>query len=343
MNKGFYKISEITKAIIPLKTLKGLTGHYNIFPFYHTVSDKDLLHIKYLYPVRSVKQFERDLDFFLKNYESIEMSVLLDCVRRGETLKKNHFLLSFDDGLAEFYEVIAPVLLKKGIPATCFLNSGFIDNKDLFFRYKASVLIEVLRNREINLRLKNSVLEWFRSNGLTASTAYRSLLSVSFANREILDELAGILDYDFQDYLKDKKPYLSSEQVLELMDKGFSFGAHSINHPQYSEIDLKDQIHQTKESMDEVESLFDLGYRVFSFPFTDYNVSKSFFDKVYSPDYGGLDLSFGCSGLKNDPCNRNIQRIPMETGNFSAKSIVTGEYLYYMAKSVFNKNIIKRN
>lgn len=116
-----------------------LPGLPTIFPFYHTVSDKKLAHIRHLYHYRSVREFEQELDFFLKHYEPVEPGQL---IKEGTISGKKQFLLTFDDGFAEIYHVIAPLLTKKGIPAIFFLNTGFIDNKDLFYRCKASILAE---------------------------------------------------------------------------------------------------------------------------------------------------------------------------------------------------------
>ena len=65
MNTFFYKISNYLK-VVPLNILVKGTGQRNIYPFYHAVSDEELIHIKHLYKVRTVKEFERDLDFLLK-------------------------------------------------------------------------------------------------------------------------------------------------------------------------------------------------------------------------------------------------------------------------------------
>ncbi len=336
MNKTIYKLANI--ANVPLSILKNLTKQDTIYPFYHTVSDNDIIHIKHLYPIRTVTRFEKDLDFFLKHYTPLDIKDLVDSVKNGTSVKKDGFLLSFDDGLAEFHDVIAPILLRKGIPAVCFLNSGFIDNQDLFFRYKASILIENLANK----KLKPSVTEWFKRNHLDQNSLRNALLSIDYNQRELLDELAALLEVDFNDYLKTQKPYMSTNQIQALIEKGFSFGAHSIDHPQYSKIDAESQVTQTKESINEVSSLFNLDYNVFSFPFTDFNVPQKFFDEIFQKDKAIADVTFGCAGLKNDSCMKNIQRIPIEIDSFSAKSVVTGEYFYYIGKAIFNKNIIKR-
>ncbi len=328
--------------IFPMNGLIRITGKRIIFPFYHLVSDDDIPHVKHLYAVRTTKEFIHDLDFFLRYYKPIGIPDILDSINSGRPLTGNSFLLSFDDGLREFHDVAASILRQKGIPAVCFLNSGFIDNADLFYRYKASLLIERLQNG-IDLTCKQKSLEsWFGEHHLPFTTDYRGLLKVSYANRHLLDDLALQLDVHFDEFLQKHRPYLDSNQVQELIQQGFTFGAHSIDHPDYRVIEEEEQIRQTVESIRAITEKFNIKDKLFSFPFTDFGVKKSFFDVVFDPLQPLADLTFGGAGLKQDSIRRNIQRIPFEGTSLDAKQIMATEYLYYMIKSIFGKNIIRR-
>lgn len=280
-------------------------------PFYHAVTDFCPVHIKYLYQPRSIQQFKEDLDFLLENYQSISLQELIALNKEGKAINKNYFHLTFDDGLSEFYAVVAPILKEKGVHATVFLNTDFIDNKELFYRFKASILFEQLKDK--------------------------SILSTSYNEKEQLDELAIQHGINFEDYLQKEQPYLTSDQIKELIGQGFTFGAHSKNHPIYNELSYEEQLAQTKESMKFITSKFNLDYSVFSFPFTDNGVSLSFFDKVSN----FTDITFGCAGLKEDNAPNNFQRIAMETDK-SGKEIIKGEYLYYLMKEKVGKHKIIR-
>jgi peptidoglycan/xylan/chitin deacetylase (PgdA/CDA1 family) len=223
--------------------------------------------------------------------------------------------------LREFYDPIAPMLLRKGIPAICFLNSGFLDNKDLFFRYKASLLIDFLP----------------KLPGYTAE----KLLSVRYENRTELDALATSIGFDFNEFLHQHQPYLQSSQVESLIEKGFHFGAHSVDHPEYQYLDLTEQLRQTTRSTETISNKFGLGYRLFSFPFTDYGVSRKFFEIVLE-EKKIADFTFGCAGLKTDVMPRHLQRIPMEANNLSAEAALRREFLYFWLKMPFGKNRIRR-
>jgi peptidoglycan/xylan/chitin deacetylase (PgdA/CDA1 family) len=341
MNKIFYKSTKYFK-LFTIERLKKITGHNFISPFYHTVSNYQIPHIKHLYSIRNEKEFERDLDFYLKYFNPITLSEFFTSIKEGNIIKKNSFLLSFDDGLREFEEIVAPILIRKGISATCFLNSNFIDNKNLFYRFKASLIYEKLITEDISVFFKTKLNNWFKDNKLPIKDNWKSIFSINYQNKYLLDELATILEIDFQDYLLKKQPYLSSNQIKGLIGKGFTFGAHSIDHPKYLDLDETEQINQTAKSIDEINKKFNIDYKLFSFPFTDYGIKKSFFNKVFDLKNPIADVTFGTAGLKIDVVSKNIQRIPIEIDNCTAEEIIIGEYEYYLAKNLFGKNKITR-
>jgi len=291
--------------------LINMTNQRLIFPFYHAVSDVVPLHLKHLYLPRGVQQFKNDLEYLLKYYQPISLSELLKIKSGEKELTKNSFHLTFDDGLSEFYHVVAPILKEYGVPATVFLNTNFIDNKSLFYRFKASILYD---------QLKDS-----------------SILSISYNDRGKLYELAQQNGVDFDAYLKEQRPYLSSQQIKELIGQGFTFGAHSIDHPLFNQLSIEEQMHQTKESIKTVCHQFNIDYKVFSFPFTDDGVEASFFKTIKEE----VDVTFGCAGLKKQEFDFHHQRIPMEM-KASAQQILKTAYVYYWMKGLIGKNKIKR-
>jgi peptidoglycan/xylan/chitin deacetylase (PgdA/CDA1 family) len=338
---AFHLLPSIVK-IIPLNLLIQITGQRIIFPFYHLVSDEEVPHVKHLYTVRTTTQFIQDLDFLLMYYKPIGISDFLGSIEKGQPLPGKRFLLSFDDGLREFHDVAAPILQRKGIPAICFLNSGMIDNKDLFYRYKASLLIERLQKRNDQADNKNLLGNWFHENRLPFTADYHGLLLISYAKRHLLDDLASILDVHFDEFLLKQNPYLDSAQISSLIQQGFTFGSHSIDHPEYRFLGEEEQIRQTSQGIDQVSKKFGIKEKLFSFPFTDYGVKNAFFEKVFDPARPLADLTFGGAGLKQDSIKKNIQRIPFEGTSLNAKQILGTEYLYYMIKAIFGKNMILR-
>ena len=56
-----------------------------------------------------------------------------------------------------------------------------------------------------------------------------------------------------------------------------------------------------------------------------------------------LKYTFGAAGLKLDSYSKNIQRIPIETKNYSAEEILKNEIIYYQVLKMLGKNTIKRS
>ena len=334
--KSFFRTLSVIFQYTPIDLLINLSKQKLILPFYHTVSSENLIHIKHLHNIKSPKQFERELDFYLKHYEPIDIFQLKKIVETNKNPDKKYFFLSFDDGLSQISNIVAPILKKKGIPATFFINSKFVDNKDLFYRYKASILIDAIENVSLTRNLKNKIEQILCNNKLNCSNIKKSVLSINYKNKNIIDEMALILDVDFNQYLKNEKPYLSTPQIQELVNDGFTIGAHSIDHPQYNLLPINEQLRQTEQSVKFVTNNFNIDYKTFAFPFTDYGVSKNYFKQINN----NIDISFGTAGLKNDTIKNHFQRIPIEVSKLGARNIIISEYLYFLFKMIFDKNII---
>lgn len=329
-----------------LKTLLHSTENKLLLPFYHLVVDKAPLYITHLYKPKTAQVFKQDLDVFLNHYQPITLADVILINKEKQQLEKPSFHLTFDDGLCNFYTDVAPILLEKGIPATIFLNTDFVDNKDLFYRYKASLLIaDFLIANESKQKV---YFEFVARNedviGEKQDTRHRVqdvpafLLGVNFQQKHLLDALATLVDYNFTHFLETEKPYLSTIQIKELQKQGFTFGAHSASHPLYSELSLDEQLNQTKTSLDWIKTNLNCKQKAFSFPFHDIGISKQFFESI-APD---LDISFGTSGLKKDEIPFHLHRLDMEKSSTNTKQFLIREYAKVVAKKTLGKYIVKR-
>lgn len=324
---------------LPLPLLRAATGQRLVMPVYHLISDVPVPHVSPLYPVRGSQAFVDDLDFLLRHFVPVTLPQLIASTKGEGMLPSNAFFLSFDDGLREFHDIIAPILMQKGVPATCFLNSSFVDNQALFFRYKAALALDAIaQNRE--LLHEQTVKQWFAALHV-ATNSKETLLGMRYADSHLLDELLPLLGIDVLGYLAEKKPYLSTEQVTSLMAQGFHFGAHSCDHPEYGLIPMVEQVWQTVESIDLIAQRFQLPYRAFAFPFTDFGADDAVFHAMHGAN-AKANISFGCAGLKRDSCPHHFQRIAIEQEGLSAQQTIHSEYLYYLLKAPMGRNITRR-
>lgn len=105
----------------------------------------------------------------------VSMSDIVRASREGRSMPPRAFAVTFDDGFANNYEVARPVLRARGVPATFYVTSAFVD------RNAASWIdrIEYAFERPAAIRLDLPSLE------LTATAA------TAAAKRQLLDEIRG--------------------------------------------------------------------------------------------------------------------------------------------------------
>lgn len=290
--------------LIPLNLLKSRKNLPVFLPFYHLVSDVNLDFIN-SYVVRNQIDFEKELDFLLKYFTPVTLKEIIN------SPANNKMHLSFDDGLQECHSIIAPILKRKGIPASFFVNPDFVDNASMFHRFKQSILESVGVLKDGRTFFINELKE--------------------------LDLLAQKNNVDFSEY----KPYMSFDQIMSLHNDGFTIGGHSLNHPEMWTLTEDEQFQQVTDSMQWVVEHFNPEIKVFSFPFTDDGVTEAVFDRLNNSKL--VDFTFGTAGLKYDINNNHFQRVPIELSqHWSINKVVHFEYLYSIMRNLFSVNHVNR-
>jgi peptidoglycan/xylan/chitin deacetylase (PgdA/CDA1 family) len=307
--------------------------------YYHMVSDQDVIHVKHLYKYKNVAQFRADLDHLATKYRPIDMGDLLGWLNGRLALPKNSLLLTFDDGFREMYDVVMPILLEKGIAATFFLSSDFIDNKRLCYHQKMSIMAESI-GKGVSRGIQMKIVETLAKREIRCTDPIVGVLSVTYDQRDVLDEIGELVALDFGEYLSKHSPYLTTPQVRSMIKKGFKIGAHSIDHPSYATLPLEEQLYQTEESIRIIRETFGLRYGVFAFPHGDNKVSGDFFRRLYKTEI--VDASFGTGGILDDEWDRNIQRISLEKPLAPAQQIIAFQLARRMYKLATRQYLIKR-
>ncbi|MDX1983290.1 MAG: polysaccharide deacetylase family protein [Bryobacteraceae bacterium] len=267
---------------LPHSVLNHLAATPLAAPCFHLVADQCPPHVRHLYPSRTPERFQADLDWLLRRFRPVGLDDLTACVRNGRPFPKNSAFLSFDDGFREMYEIVAPICLRKGVPATFFLATAFLDNRELCYRHKASLLMDRSGSAEF--------------------------LKVTYRRRKMLDDAAVALNVDFDDYLRRHQPYLTTNQVNSLRSQGFTIGGHSVDHPPYAELILGEQLEQTRRCL----AAFQPRARAFAFPFVSTGINRQFYHAVFAESLA--EIIFCIGDMPTGYGNRLVQRFGVEDG-----------------------------
>ncbi len=295
-----------------------------VIPYYHVVSDEPVPHVKHLYRFRSVAEFEQDLDYFLRRYAPVTLQQLIAHLHSGAPLPARPLHLTFDDGFREMHDLVMPILLKKGLPATFFIATAFVDNADMAHHNRISVLLDWLDNKNAG-PARRKVEAFLDKNGVPGADLASRLLSTTYPQRHLVKQAAALAECDLTAYLKEKQPFLTSTQLHALLRAGFALGAHSLDHPKYAEIDEPEQLRQTCESVRFIVERFHTSCSSFAFPLTAEGVSPRFFAAIF--DQQDLKISFGTGGMARHFCPCHLERFSMEKTDWPAQMILARQYL----------------
>ena len=284
---------------IPLPVYQFLMRMEVIGLFYHVVSNRSLSHVRNLFPYKTPEMFERDLIYLKQHFNPISYEQAFDSLCRNARREPNNVLLTLDDGYAECFTIVRPLLLKHGIPCIFFVTTAFIDNKRMFYRNKVSLCIErvsTFGNTELGKFLKQ-VKANFGQDLRDLKSFLRWIKSLQYEDEETIEGVCGILGLDLDEYLAIQRPYLSSGQVRRLVSDGFTIGGHSKNHPRLGRLTDKEIEYELVGSCETVRALTGQERVPFCFPFSGHGVNESLLERLLE-QHPFIGLLFDTMGMR---------------------------------------------
>lgn len=269
------------QRLVPLGLYRRLVPRPVVGLCYHVVSARPLPHVESLYRYKTPEQFESDLEFLARNFRVLSAD---EVERERESPKPGRpaAVITFDDGFAECHSVARPLLLKHGLPCTFFVVPGVLDNRRMFTFDRASVCLGVLEGMEPEAR-RSALAEVGERAGRRfddleafADWVTRWVRSMGEEDEATLDGVCGALGVDPGEYLRTRRPYLTTAEVRELAADGFTIGAHALRHVALGTLERPEEVaRQVVGSCRAVAELVGTERVPFAFPFDADGVDRS--------------------------------------------------------------------
>jgi peptidoglycan/xylan/chitin deacetylase (PgdA/CDA1 family) len=265
------------------------------------VSDDPMPHVQHLYPVVPIREFETALLYLKENFTFVSYPQLHSYIFQDVQLPPNAVHISFDDGYAECYQVVRPLLLKYEIPCTFFLTTNLIDNEILFYRNKQSLCIDRLVQPDFNFH--PSIFKNFHSKQHTVPNTLPKFISwfedLRLTDEPLIDEICRTVNVNWQSFLMDNQPYLTAHQIRQMHAEGFTIGAHSLSHRKMVDLSRDEIENEISLSSNIIENFTGQKIVPFSFPHSAWGLDRDHLAQVRSrnPMIGVL---FDTKGLHPD-------------------------------------------
>ena len=87
-------------------------------------------------------QLDRQLEFLCSWFSPISVDDVLRFSGAGRTLPHNSLLVTFDDGYRDNHDVALPILLRRGVPATFFVATDYVEKRRLFWWDRIAAILK---------------------------------------------------------------------------------------------------------------------------------------------------------------------------------------------------------
>ncbi|MGP9468256.1 polysaccharide deacetylase family protein [Halomonas sp. TP35] len=211
---------------------------------YHYIRPTDVLqpHLFYLH----LDNFQRQLDFFEYEYGFIKQSHWQEALERPENALPEGVILTFDDGLIDHYRYVRPILLERDIWGIFYVSSASLQAQELLNvhrvhyllgRFGGSRVLNALEKLLDDSLLIDGFFEQLKVSPYSMqSMDDHSLRVKKVVNYALKPECKDIvLKKLFQEFVGNESEiaqdfYMNAAQIREMVDEGFTFGAHGKSH-----------------------------------------------------------------------------------------------------------------
>jgi len=238
--------------------------------------------------------FEKQINYFKKNFNLINIEELLDIIYENRELTPNSILLTFDDGLKDHYKFVFPILSRNKIQGVFFLPSKPIMDKCVLDVHKIQFILNSVNDQAVLIK---KILEFIQTNEkeyeLPSSDEFYSKFftydnrydtnEVNFIKKILQRELPKKLRSEltqkfFEEFITNNEEtfadelYLSHTEIKEMIEGGMYFGSHSHSHEWLTKLSEEELEEDLKLSTDFISRLNNNQKAlVMCYPYGDFN------------------------------------------------------------------------
>ena len=184
-------------------------------------------------------------------------------LRRERRLPPRTVCITFDDGYANNAEVALPILTARGLRATFYVATGYLNGGRMW----NDSVIEAVRNAPRTLELDDLGLGVHVLGNTAERRAAMDTILGALKYREFDARLAMATRIAQRAGLPDSSPLMmADEQVRKLAAAGMEIGAHTVSHPILTRIEHAAAVREIQASKRRLEAITGATVASFAYP-----------------------------------------------------------------------------
>ncbi len=236
---------------------------------YHSI---DNISFKSLEIEQETHNFREQMPYLKTHHRILSLSDFLKYRTNGGQYPDNSVLITFDDGYRDNYLNAFPVLIKYNIPAVVFLTTEPIETDNpLFFD---ALRFGLMNTSRLKLDLQDICLRKYfldKKNKTHIAGIIREIMNFSkkmdYASKtRLIRTIYDRLDLEWAEG-KNKKIYLSWDEIREMSKSNIEFGSHTVTHPQLSALSFEECKEELIKSKQVIEDRINKPVRALAYPF----------------------------------------------------------------------------
>ena len=249
-----------TETLSPRAVDNGADGPRCLAVMYHYVRSADPL-LPGSFPALSLEEFTAQLDQLCATMEPIDWPRLFAWTQQRAALPARCFLLTFDDGLADHYRHVVPLLTARGLHGVFFVPGVVLTGQRLLSAHAIHLLLATLGDEEFIAEISQCLDAqapdanwWGRVNEAAARALYhyetplrgrlKYLLTMTLPiplREAVVAELFG--RHIGSPVRWARQWYVQWEQLKEMESLGHTVGGHGFAHESYARL-AADEVRQ---------------------------------------------------------------------------------------------------
>lgn len=216
----------------------------------------------------SPSKFNEQINTLMERFEIIPLSeAATQGSNNSKPTKKIKVALTFDDGYKDNYDIVYPILKNKGLTATFFIATNYINSGFPLWDYEVSkILYNSKKIRRVKIGRFEIVQNFTQPRMSFISLVVSKMKYASLTDRETVLKLLREQESEkIIPYARDS--CMNWSEIVEMSTQNMEIGAHSKTHSSLANIPLSEAIDEIRESKKNIEGKIGKDCIHFAFPF----------------------------------------------------------------------------